>query len=167
MKWTRKELEQIGSPITFDEDAVVEDSEFAGTVLIHGVKDVHVSGTGWLMDEEDRFACDMQISCKMICPDSITGEDLEIPLETESQEVYSFVDTDEEDVRVVKDEVIDLLPAVIDAIMLEVPISVTDADESEYPSGDGWVVMSEAEYQESRKDQIDPRLAKMKEFKNE
>ena len=167
MKWTRKELEQIGTPITFDEDALVEDGEFGDSVLIHGTKDVHVSGTGWLMEEEDRFACDLHISGKMICPDAITGDDLEIPFDTESQEVYSFVETDEEDIRVVKDEVIDLLPAVIDAIMLEVPISVTDADESEYPSGDGWVVMSEAEYQESRKDQIDPRLAKMKEFKNE
>ena len=36
--------------------------------------------------------------------------------------------------------------------------------EDEYPEGDGWKVYSEAEYQESRKDRLDPRLAKLKQF---
>ena len=103
----------------------------------------------------------------MLLPDAITGAQIAVPLETDSHEVYSFEETDEEDVRVVTDEVIDLLPAVIDAILLEVPISVTEVEEDAYPSGDGWRVISEAEYQESRKNRIDPRLAKLKEFKSE
>lgn len=167
MKWTRNELERNDAPVMFDEDAVIDNAVFAQSVLIHGTDDVHVDGIGYLTDEDRIFTCDLHITGTMICPDAITGEDIRVPFETESQEVYSFEETDEEGVRVVTDEVIDLLPAVIDAIMLEVPISVTEADESEYPSGDGWRVMTEAEYQESRKDQIDPRLAKLKDFKNE
>lgn len=167
MKWTRSELERNGVAVMFDEDAVVDDAVFASSVLIHRTENVHVDGTGCLTDDGNMFTCDLHITGTMICPDAITGREIEIPFETESQEVYSFEETDEEGVRVVTDEVIDLLPAVIDAIMLEVPISVTEADESDYPSGDGWRVMTEAEYQESRKDQIDPRLARLKDFKNE
>ena len=44
---------------------------------------------------------------------------------------------------------------------------MTDTAEDEYPEGEGWKVYSEAEYQESRKDLDDPRLAKLKQFKNE
>ena len=90
--------------------------------------------------------------------------DVEVPFDTESQEVYSFINSDEDGVRIVTDEVIDLLPAVIDDILLEVPLQVTVAAEDEYPEGDGWKVYSEAEYQESRKDRLDPRLAKLKQF---
>ena len=111
-----------------------------------------------------RFICDLHVEGVMICPDSITGEEIEVPFETESQEVYSFIETDEDGVRVVTDEVIDLLPAVIDDILLEVPLQVTVAAEGEYPEGDGWKVYSEAEYQESRKERLDPRLAKLKQF---
>lgn len=86
---------------------------------------------------------------------------------SESNETYSFEETDEEDTRVVSGEVIDLMDAIIDAILLEVPLEVSDVQEGEYPEGNGWKVYSEAEYQESRKDLIDPRLAKLKQFKSE
>ena len=103
----------------------------------------------------------------MLCPDAITGDEIEIPFETDSQEVYVFEETEEDGARVVTNEVIELLPAVIDDILLEVPLQVTEASEDEYPEGDGWKVYSEAEYQERQKDQIDPRLAVLKQFKDE
>ena len=103
----------------------------------------------------------------MLCPDAITGEEIEVPFETDSQEVYVFEETEEDGARVVTNEVIELLPAVIDDILLEVPLQVTEVSEDEYPEGDGWKVYSEAEYQESRKDQLDPRLAVLKQFKDE
>ena len=103
----------------------------------------------------------------MIVPDSIMGEANEYPFVLEYNETYSFEVIDEEDTGVVSGEVIDLMDAIIDAILLEVPLEVSDVQEGEYPEGDGWKVYSEAEYQESRKDLIDPRLAKLKQFKSE
>ena len=50
-------------------------------------------------------------------------------------------------------------------ILLEVPISVTEADEDAYPSGDGWRVLTEDAYEQEKKSEGDPRLAKLKEFK--
>lgn len=102
----------------------------------------------------------------MICPDAITNEPIEVPLDTESHETYAFAPVEDDDsIRIVTDEVIDLLPAVIDNILLEVPISVTEADEDAYPSGDGWRVLTEDAYEQEKKSEGDPRLAKLKEFK--
>lgn len=167
MKYTRNELERTNGSININEDVQIDDSVFESTVLIQGVKDVHVDGIGYMGDDSDTFECDLHITCTMLCPDAITDDIIEVPLDTVSHEIYSFVDSSEDGVRVVKDEVIDFLPAVVGAILLEVPISVTEASEEDYPSGDGWRVLSEAEYQKSLKDRIDPRLAKLKEFKGE
>lgn len=168
MKWTRAQLLQDEQNVAFDEDVEIDDAVFAENTLINAAKDVHVDGTGYLDDENDRFYVKMHVTGTMYCPDAITNEDVEVPFDTESSETYVFGDTVEDDSeRVVTDEVIDLTDAVIDDILLEVPLQVTDTAEDEYPEGEGWKVYSEAEYQESRKDLDDPRLAKLKQFKNE
>ena len=167
MKWTKEQLLQENPNVTFDEDVAIDPSALNSNPRINGVKDVHVSGNGYLVDEDDRFYVKMNITATMLCPDAITNEEIEVPLETESSETYVFGLPQDDAERAVTDEVIDLLPAVIEDILLEVPLQVTEAAEDEYPEGDGWKVYSEAEYQESRKDQLDPRLAKLKQFKNE
>ena len=167
MKWTRSELLHQSQKVTFDEDIEISSSAFEGNRRINAVKDVHVDGSGFLDDGEDRFYADIHVTGIMLCPDAITGEEIEVPFETDSDEIYVFEDTDEDGVRIVKDDVIELLEAVIADILLEVPLQVTEAAEGEYPEGDGWKIYSEAEYQESLKDQIDPRLAILKQFDSE
>ena len=167
MKWTKSQLLRQTQSVTFDEEIEIDSSAFAGNSRINGVRDVHVYGTGHLDPHDDVFYADVYVEGIMLCPDAITGTEIEIPFETDSQEVYVFEETEEDGARVVTNEVIELLPAVIDDILLEVPLQVTEASEDEYPEGDGWKVYSEAEYQESRKDQMDPRLAILKQFKDE
>ena len=164
MKWTRSELLRQSQKVTFDEDVEIDASVFAGSSRINAVKDVRVDGSGWLDDEADRFYAEIHITGTMLCPDAITGEEIEVPFETDSDEVYVFEDTDEDGARIVKDEVIELLPAVIDDILLEVPLQVTEAAEGEYPEGNGWKIYSEAEYQEMLKEKVDPRLQILKDF---
>lgn len=167
MKWTRSELLKNSLHVNFDENVEIDSSEFEDNPLINDVQDVHVYGSGFLDDENDCFYCKIYVEGVMLVPDSITGEEIEYPFSTESNEVYSFEEKEDEDVRIVSDELIDLMDAVVDDILLEVPLEVSDVQEGEYPEGDGWKVYSEAEYQESRKDQLDPRLAKLKQFKSE
>ncbi len=167
MKWTKAQLLRGEQNVTFDEDIEIDASAFTSNSRINGVKDVHIYGTGHLDSSEDIFYVDLYVDGTMLCPDAITGEEIEVPFETDSQEVYVFEETEEDGARVVTNEVIELLPAVIDDILLEVPLQVTEVSEDEYPEGDGWKVYSEAEYQESRKDQLDPRLAVLKQFKDE
>ena len=153
MRWTRTELLKGSGHIDFEEDVEISDDVFAGMVLIHGVKDVQIWGSGYLDDENDRFYCQLNVTGTMIVPDSITDEEIEVSFETDSDEVFVFGDTDEDGARIVTDE--------------EVPLEVTDAAEDDLPEGDGWKVYTEAEYEKSRSEQIDPRLAKLMEFKDE
>ncbi len=168
MKWTLADLLQSNSGnVSFDEDIEINASAFANNSRINSVKDVHVSGHGYLDEEENRFYVQLNVSGTMMVPDAITNEEIEYPFETDSDETYVFEEVDEDGVRFVTNEVIELLPAIIDDIMLEVPLQVTNASENDYPSGDGWRVITEEEYQKSQGQRIDPRLAKLKEFKEE
>ena len=167
MKWTRSELLRQSQKVTFDEDVNIDASAFEGNSRINSVKDVRVDGSGWLDDEADCFYAEIHVTGIMLCPDAITGEEIEVPFETDSDEVYVFEDTDEDGARIVKDEVIELLPAVIDDILLEVPLQVTNASEDDYPHGDGWAVITEEAYLRDRESRIDPRLAKLMEYKEE
>lgn len=168
MKWTLADLLQSNSGnVSFDEDIEIDASAFANNSRINSVKDVHVSGHGYLDEEENRFYVQLNVSGTMMVPDAITNEEIEYPFETDSDETYVFEEVDEDGARFVTNEVIELLPAIIDDIMLEVPLQVTNASENDYPSGDGWRVITEEEYQKSQGQRIDPRLAKLKEFKEE
>ncbi|MBR2812031.1 MAG: DUF177 domain-containing protein [Solobacterium sp.] len=167
MEWTKAELLAGSRQVVFDEDVTVDDSEFEATSLINSVRDVHISGTGYLNTEDDRFYVDLTVSGTMLVPDAVTGEEIEVPFETDSQEVYAFEVPDEDWIRFVKDDVISLYRAVVDDILLEAPMQVTYADEDAYPEGDGWKVYSEAEYQKMKEEEIDPRLAKLMEFKEQ
>ena len=168
MQWTKAQLLRAPqSKVDFDEDVTVDPSAFHGNVRISGTKNIHVSGEGFFEPETDRFYADLHITGTILCPDAITGREVEVPMDTETEEVYSFQQSDEDGVRIVTDEVIELMPAVAQAILLETPLQVIRASRDEYPHGEGWKVYTEEDYEASRKDQIDPRLAKLKDFKEE
>jgi len=168
VKWTRSEILAAPSQnVSAEEDIQIDASEFEGFSLLNSVRDVHVSANGFLDSDEDRFYAVLHVSGVMLLPDAITSEEIEYPFETESEEIYSFTDTDEEGVRVVADDVIELYPAICDAIIMEVPLQVTNASEEDYPSGEGWAVITEEAYQRDRESRIDPRLAKLMEYKEE
>ena len=167
MIWTRSEL--IRNPhVHIDEDFTVDNEVFEKNTRINSVREAHISGEGYL-EGTDRFYVNLHIEGVMLCPDAITNKEIEIPFQTDTQEFYSFEegDSNDESVRIVTDEVIDLAPAVTEAIFLEVPLQATEAKPEDYPSGDGWQVISEEDYEKSRKESIDPRLAKLREFKTE
>lgn len=168
VKWTLSDLvRERAVNVEFDEDVDIDASSFDQSSLINDVKDVHISGRGILDESDNRFYVKLNVTGIMLVPDAVTGEEIEFPFDTETDEVYAFDETSDDGVRVVTNEVIDLLPAVIDNIMLEVPIQVTNASSEDYPHGDGWQVYTEEEYEKSQGQRIDPRLAKLKEFKEE
>lgn len=166
MKWTRTELIDARNNIDIDEDIDIAKESIEHYDGINDLQDVHVTGKGYYSDEEDSFYVDLIISGIMICPDSITNEPIEYPFETSAQETYSFTKDEDDEVRYVDDEV-DLYEAIVDNILLEVPMQVSETDEEDYPEGDGWKVYSEKQYQEMKENEIDPRLAILKEYKEE
>ena len=168
MKWTRSELAADDAlNVTFDEAPEISDEAFRNNSRINSVKDVHVQGRGFLDEENDCFRVFMTVSGTMLVPDAVSGEEIEYPFETESEEVYAFGPSDEDGVRAAQGDVVDLLEAVVDDIILEVPMQYSVIDPEDYPSGDGWRVITEEEYQRSQEERMDPRLAKLKEYKKE
>ena len=168
MKWTRSELTAGNAlNVTFDEAPEISDEYFRNNSRINSVKDVRVQGRGFLDEENDCFRVFLEISGTMLVPDAVSGEEIEYPFETESEEVYAFTPSTEDGVRTAEGDVVDLLEAVVDDIILEVPMQYSITDPEDYPSGDGWRVITEEEYQRSQEDRRDPRLAKLKEYKEE
>lgn len=166
MKWTKTELLQLKNEnISFDEDIIFAKECFQKNPLLLGLENIHVSGNGYFGYSNDIFEVDLEISGDLICPCAITNEEVIVPFETEAHESFSFVDTDDVDVHIVKNEIIEMIPIIFELITFEIPLKVVKEGEINYPSGDGWRVISEKDFERALESQIDPRLAKLKDFK--
>lgn len=168
MKWSRAQLLQAENcTIYFDETIDFGPEIFAKMNQIRGLQDVTVSGNVHYEASSERVFADLDIEGVMIVPCSITLEDVEYDFHTKSLEVFSFEKTDDEDVHEVKGDVVELLPVIFQLIVMEVPLKIVKEGLTQYPKGDGWEVVKEEDYIKEKSKEIDPRLAKLKEFKLE
>ena len=113
-------------------------------------------------DALEQLQASIDVTGDMICPCAITLEDVRVPFEISDETRLSFID--EEDCYYMENN-LDLREFTLSFILPEVPIKVVKNDEIEYPRGDGWRVMTEEAYEDSKKQEIDPRWAKLKEYK--
>lgn len=168
MRYAKAELLRAENhTIAVDERICFEPKAFERMDHIRSVPDVHVSGTIHCDDVSDRVYADLSITGVMIVPCSITLEDVEYAFHTETSETFSFSKTEETDVHEAKGDVVELLPIVFQQILMEVPLKVIKEDVGAYPEGNGWKVIREEDLAKEKKAQIDPRLAKLREFKPE
>lgn len=169
MKWSKSEL--LTSPqgcITFDDTITFKEAAFERIDRIRGLRDVNVSGALRYESFDERVDVNLHIEGVMIVPCSITLEDVEVPFSTDSDEVFTFLKNKKnEDMHECKGDVIELLPVIFQLILMEVPLKVVKPGLKEYPKGNGWEVVKEERYHKEKRDEIDPRLAKLKDFKIE
>ena len=152
--------------ISIDEHLAVEENDLLHHTQVKSIPEVHVTGT-LQFDGKSLVFSELDMDGVMIVPDSITLEDLEVTFDTKSQTTYSFVRLEEEaddEIIVVKKDTIDLNPEIFQAILFEAPMSLTRVSKEDYPSGNGWKVMSEEDLEDDQ-DKIDPRWEKLSEFK--
>lgn len=164
MKWTKAQL-LSQSNVYFDEDIDFDKQSLENNKLLLDVRNLHVDGEGHYDDVEDKFEVDMHIKGILVCPCAITNEPVDVDLDSEYELEFVFEETNDLNVHVVKNGIIELIPIVFQLISLDVPLRVIKDGLIEYPKGDGWRILSEEEYQKTKDDRIDPRLAKLKEFK--
>lgn len=168
MKYSRLQLLRAkDNQISFDEMISFEDTAFSKMDHIRGLQDVAVSGNIHYDVDAERVYADLDIEGVMILPCSITLEDVEYPFSTSSCEEFSFVKCDDAEVHECKGDVVELLPVIFQLILFETPLKVVKEGVIEYPKGNGWEVIREEDYVRSKKEErpIDPRLAKLKDFK--
>lgn len=168
MKFLKRDLVQQSSVgLEFSEEIAFDLSQFQNNhSSLRSLNDVHVDGTLHYDVDNELAVADYMVSGEMVVACSITNDDVVVPFEGHNEETYSFGPSDDPEVKVVKKDVIDLSESVFQTILFEVPLRVVKEGLTEYPKGDGWEVLSEADYQASEK-LIDPRLAKLLEFKSE
>ena len=150
--------------IDFDELLTFDANAFNGFSRLNDVKDIEVSGSLTYDDEMEIVNANIHVEGIMICPCAISNEDVEVILDTDEKLRFSFKKVDDQDIIQVNKDTLDLYPIVLQIILAEVPIKVVKENVT-YPKGQNWEVMSEAEYQEKKGREIDPRLAKLQEIK--
>ena len=168
MKRSKLELLQAeNGTIEFEDKIDFDPAVFSKMHQIRGLQDVTVSGNVHYDVSSERVFADLDIDGVMIVPCSITLEDVEYDFHTKSLEMFAFDKTDDKDVHETKGDVVELLPVIFQLILMEVPLKVVKEGLQQYPKGDGWEVVKEEDYEKAKSDEIDPRLAKLKEFKLE
>lgn len=169
LKWTKSELLQAkDNTIYFDEQIEFDAAAISKISHLRKLHDVTVSGDIHYDDSSELVVANIEIEGVMILPCSITLEDVEHSFHTASTEVYSFVKGNEdEDVHETKGDIVELYPVIFQLIVMEIPYKVVKEGLIDYPKGNGWEVVKEEDYVASKKDAIDPRLAKLREFKIE
>ena len=115
-------------------------------------------------DASDKLKIEYYLNGKMICPDAITLEDVEVDFELNENEDVVHNENDE---GFYFNDSMSLKKLVSYIVSPHAPIKVVKNKKIEYSRGDGWSFVSEKDYELSKKDEIDPRLQKLLEYKIE
>ena len=159
MRISNRDLKTLNDEKVYQEN--IEKISFDDYPYLRSLEDIEAE---IIIDRDmiDRLIAHVRVFGKMICPDAMTLQDVMVPFEIEDDSILYFDDIDAE--RIDEEEnaycVIDGLDTIdflLSFILPEVPIKVVSEEKTEYPKGDGWKVMTEAEFEESRKAKRDSR----------
>lgn len=170
MKLHRYDLEDAENPyIELSEELEVDEAHKKHDRYLD-IFDIYVEGSGFYDDKTTELIVGLEIEATVVVPCAISLVPIEIDIEARVSESFVFdedglVDDEESNSIWVEGLEIDLRPFIWSAIMSEIPLKVIDPELETYPTGEGWSVLSEADYQKEKEDEVDPRLAKLKDFK--
>lgn len=165
MKWTLQQLiKQKDGLVDFDETIVFPDEMFASLSHINGLKDIHVVGTAQLQNSNTQLYVKYQIDGVMILPCAVSNENVDYPFHIDSSRMFVFYKPEfEDDAIEAKRDTVDLTQEIFQDIMLEIPSRVVKDGATMKMKGNGWQVLSEEDLVKDE-DDIDPRLAKLKDL---
>ncbi|EFR31061.1 YceD family protein [Eremococcus coleocola] len=178
MKWTIKEIRE------YPEDIMPFDCHLdIKTSLLKRHSDIldvdSVNAVGYLTDLNHEIILNGNIVANLSLPSSRTLRPVSVQLQVPINERYVYpghegkVDDYDATTIVIENDEIDLDAAVIDLILLNIPLRVIGQDETDdtLPQGNDWDVLTEEQYtmqkQAQAQDQVDPRLAKLKDLLND
>lgn len=167
MRYSRTDLLQLKDcHLEIDEDIIFTDEISKQFQRIRKINDIHVFADGDYDPELQHLDIHFDIKGSVVVGCDVTGEDVEVPIDTESDEIFSFR-KEEEDYDIIKAEGdrIRLLPVIFQLIMMEIPMKVVKPGKIKYPKGEGWEIMTEDSYNKEKQSAIDPRLAILKDYK--
>lgn len=161
MKINYKDLRLIKDEKVYPVDLKIINIE--NNIFIRRIEDA-IGDISFYNDYENKLRINYELEGKMICPCAYTLEDVEVPFHLGSDEE---VTNNIEDEGFYLIDGIEIEKLVYNIVLPEVPIKVVKNKKIEYSRGDGYVFVSDEEYNSSKKKDIDPRLQKLKEYKFE
>lgn len=171
MKFNRDEMDKLtSSRLNIDEDIDIDFSSLYNPNRLIAIREVFAVGSVYYNKYTTQLVTDLTISGIMTVPCAITLEPFDIEFDAKIGEVFFFEkseDTMDESFELVEEDDLDLTPYIVSAVISEVPLKAINPNLEEYPKGNGWQVMTEEEYTKIKSQEIDPRLAKLKDFKFE
>lgn len=164
-------IKNSSEPLTYIERDVEMKPEFfkRSKDLLIDAKNVHLSGD--LFYEEPFVTGSFHATADLVVPSSRSLKPVDYHEDFTFTENYidrkpTKVELEDNDTIVqVENDMIDLQTAVEDNILLHIPVTILTPEEKEkdvYPEGNGWEVVSQATFDEGKKNQINPAFAKLK-----
>ncbi|WP_100487586.1 YceD family protein [Sporolactobacillus pectinivorans] len=169
LSWSVPELLQHRQEgFGFHEEVVLPLELFRADPEVRNLSPVDVKGVVEFSKRSLTFH--LQISGIMVLPCAISLEDVDYPFAISTSETFLLNGTEDSDlekgefVHEIEDEQIDLVPSLVEAILVEKPMRVvSERVRTEKLSGNGWELVTD----EMAARQIDPRLEKLKKFFND
>lgn len=173
MKFQKSDLDSLEVPyFRIDQEMAIEIEDHP---RCREIRNVQVVGDVFYEKHDAELSVQLDIAGEMVVPCAITLKPLDIDFSVHYDEIFSFYAADDEEETMDEEsleeiiyldaEELDLEPHLRSVVLAEIPLKVVDPELEDYPEGDGWVVMTEEAYEEEKSQEIDPRLAKLQEFK--
>ena len=141
----------------------IDKYEVKDNIFLRRLEDVE-GDVSFYYDASDELRINYHLTGNMVCPCAISLEDVYVPFDLSEDEKVVYKE-DEDGFYLNENKSIEDMALYI--VLPEVPIKVVKKEKIEYSRGDGWSFVSEEDYKTSQKDEIDPRLQKLKEYKIE
>ena len=141
--------------ISIDEEIIIDEEMLNGTD-IRKISPVKVEG--YLTDNEEEYALDINVTGVMTLGCARTLKDVEYPFNIEINEIIS--ENNDNSLEIIQNS-LEIFPIIWQYILVDVPLRVLHPDAKEESlEGDGWRLITE----DDMKEEINPKLAKLSEF---
>ena len=134
-------------------------NEILKTTDIKKISPVEIEG--FIRNNEEEFELDININGEMTLSCARTLKDVIYPFDIEINEIIN--ENSDNSSEIIQNS-LEIFPIIWQYILMDVPLRVLHPDAKEESiEGDGWRLITE----DDKKEVIDPRLAKLSEFKKE
>lgn len=138
------------------EGEIIIPDEMLENTDIRKISKVEVEG--FILNNEEEYELDIDVSGVMILPCARTLKDVNYPFNIKINEVIG--ENDDNSLEIIQNR-LDIFPIVWQNILVDVPLRVLAPDAKEESlEGDGWRLITE----DTNEEAIDPRLAKLKDY---
>lgn len=150
--------------IRFDQDIEINIKDIESHPDIIKVNKVHVILEA--KEVVDLVVVEYKIDADLILRSTRTLKPVPYTIQEEVALTLSFEENDyeDEDIIQVDDDQFDMYPEILSTLITSIPLKIIGKDDPETLKGDNWEVISEDEYYKKKKEEVDPRFAKLLDF---